>query len=119
MEESEEEPKVAPELVPEVVQEETPAEGAMITVRTVVAPPTHHVVHEHHLRQCPVLPPPRALPPTREWRWSWSIPPLTRRTTSPWVKPLARLTRPCHKRGASCTMKVRTLLMSVGASSYG
>jgi hypothetical protein len=39
MEEYEEEPEVAPELVPEVVRREAPMEGAMITVRTVAAPP--------------------------------------------------------------------------------
>jgi hypothetical protein len=37
-EEFEEEPEVAPEPVPEVVREEAPAEGAMITIRTAVAP---------------------------------------------------------------------------------
>jgi hypothetical protein len=38
-EESEEELEVAPELVPDVAREEAPAEGAMIFVRTAVAPP--------------------------------------------------------------------------------
>jgi hypothetical protein len=37
--ESEGEPEVAPEAVLEVVQEEAPAEGAMITVHAVAAPP--------------------------------------------------------------------------------
>jgi hypothetical protein len=37
--ESEREPEVAPKPVPEVVQEEAPTEGAMVTVRTVAAPP--------------------------------------------------------------------------------
>jgi hypothetical protein len=32
-----------PEVVPEVVQEEAPAEGAMITIRTAVAPSPSHV----------------------------------------------------------------------------
>jgi hypothetical protein len=40
--ESEGESEVAPEAVPEVVQEEAPTEGAMIAVRTVVAPPPSH-----------------------------------------------------------------------------
>jgi hypothetical protein len=37
--ESEGEPEVVPEAVPEVVQEEAPAEGAMVAVHTVAAPP--------------------------------------------------------------------------------
>jgi hypothetical protein len=37
--ESKGEPEVAPELVPEAVQEEAPAEGAMIAIRTAAAPP--------------------------------------------------------------------------------
>jgi hypothetical protein len=39
VEDSEEEPEVAPEPVPKVVWDEAPAEGAMITVCTAVAPP--------------------------------------------------------------------------------
>jgi hypothetical protein len=38
VEDSKEEPEVAPGPVLEVVQEKTPAEGAMITIRTVAAP---------------------------------------------------------------------------------
>jgi hypothetical protein len=38
-EESEEEPEVATDAVPEVVWWKAPAEGAMITVHTMAAPP--------------------------------------------------------------------------------
>jgi hypothetical protein len=42
VEDSEGEPEVTPEMVPEVVWDEAPAEGAMIAVRVVVAPPPSH-----------------------------------------------------------------------------
>jgi hypothetical protein len=42
VEDSEGELEVAPEPVPEMVQEEALAEGAMITVHAVVAPPLSH-----------------------------------------------------------------------------
>jgi hypothetical protein len=80
--ESEGEPEVAPEAVPEVVQEEAPAEGAMIAVRMVAAPPPSHGARAP-LSSVSTGPQPRGLPPAREWRWSWGIPPLTRWVTSP------------------------------------
>jgi hypothetical protein len=79
--ESEGVPEVAPEAVLAVVQEEAPAEGAMIAVRTMAAPPSSRGT------RAPLSsaePRPRGLPLVREWRWSWHTPPpFTRRVTSP------------------------------------
>jgi hypothetical protein len=85
MVESKGEPEVALKPVLEVVQEEAPVEGVMIAVRTAAAPPPSHDAH------APLLSAPHrvmasGLPSMREWRWSWGIPPLTCRVTSPWVK---------------------------------
>jgi hypothetical protein len=72
---------VEPEGEPEVVQEAT-AEEAMIAVRTAVSR-RRLVVLVHHFRRCPTGLQLRGLPSATEWRWSWGIPPLTRRVTSP------------------------------------
>jgi hypothetical protein len=75
--ESEGEPEVALEPVPEVVQE-----GAMIVVRVAAAPPPSH-----------------AMPPAREWRWSWGIPPLTRRATGDFSMGEAQAQHVLHHEG--------------------
>jgi hypothetical protein len=85
--ESEGESEVAPEAVPAVVQEEAPAEGAMIVVRTVTAPPMSHGA------RAPLSSAPRgALTSGAVASEEMEVvlghpPPFTRRVTSPWVKP--------------------------------
>jgi hypothetical protein len=80
VEDSEGETEVASEPMLEVVREEAPAEGAMIVVRAAVAPPP-----SRGARAPLLLVPCRAATAAtaREWRWSWGIPPLTGRATSP------------------------------------
>jgi hypothetical protein len=73
---------VAPEAVPEVFQEEVPTEGVMIAVRTAAAPPPSRGARAP-LSSVPHKAATSGLPPVREWRWSWGIPPFTRRVTSP------------------------------------
>jgi hypothetical protein len=81
LEESEEEPEMVPEPMPEVVPEEVPAEEAMIVTRAVAPSPSHGAPVPSS--PVPCIATAAALRPTRDWRWSWGIPPLMHRTTFP------------------------------------